>query len=337
MIQPTPSPTVPYSARDDHTVALTARYARRISWSAVAAGAVMALAIEVLLAMLGTGIGASAIDPMPGGDTPTAGAFGMGAAIWWAVSSLIALFAGGWVAGRLSGMSRPADGGLHGMLTWAVALLATLYLIGSAASSMLSGAAGILGTAATATATIGAAAVPKMTEAASDQMAKSGINFDSIKEEAMKLLQQTGKPSLQPKTLEKQADDAMADVKQTANTPAAGDSDFSTLIERLLSSGKDAASQLDRDAVINVVMARSGLSREEATQRVAGWEATADKARAKAAEVAAQTKQQAREVADATAVGISRTMLMGFAAFAVGGLIAFWGGALGQRRGALIA
>ena len=335
MIQPIPNQAAPYPARDDFILPVTTRYARRISWSAVAAGAVIAIAIEVLLAMLGTGIGASAVDPLPGGDMPSAGAFGIGAAAWWAVSSLIALFTGGWVAGHLSGIGRPADGGLHGLLTWAMALLATLYLIGSAASSMLSGAAGILGTAATATATIGAAAVPKMADAASDQMAKSGINFDSIKQEALKLLQQTGKPGLQPKSLEKQADDAVADVKQTATAPAVDDADFSTMIERLLSSGKDAASQVDRDAVINVVMARSGLSREEAAQRVAGWEASADKARAKAAEVAEQAKQKGREVADATAIGVSRTMLMGFFAFAIGGFIAFWGGAMGQRRGAL--
>jgi hypothetical protein len=322
--------------RDDlaHHTALT--LVKRISWPAIIAGAVIALAIQVLLAMLGTGIGASTVDPLANGDSPSAGAFGIGAAIWWGVSSLIALFFGGWMAGRLSGMPRSADGGLHGLLTWAVSLLATVYLVSSAASSVMSGAAGILGTAATATATVGAAAAPKIADAAGDQMSKAGISVDSLKREAMQLLSQTGKPGLQPGAVAQQAAAAVSDVKQNAGNPVANDQDFSSLIERLLKSGKDTVSQVDKDAVINVVVARTGLSREEATKRVDGWMNTADQARVKAAQVADQAKQKAREVADATAKGVSRAMLLGFLALALGALVAFWGGSMGQRREAAV-
>ena len=51
------------------------------SWGAVAAGTVTALAIQVLLAMLGTGIGASTIDAVAGGETPSATVLGGGAAV----------------------------------------------------------------------------------------------------------------------------------------------------------------------------------------------------------------------------------------------------------------
>ena len=331
MVEQTP----PYSARRDTVVAQSAP-ARRISWGAVIAGAVIALAVQILLAMLGTGIGASTVDPLPGGDVPSAGAFGIGAAVWWGVSSLLALYAGGWVAGRLSAVSLSVDGALHGILTWALAMLATLYLVGSAAGSIMSGAAGVLGTAASATATVGAAAAPQVAQAASAALAKSGITIDSIKREAMQVLSQTGKPELQPAAIEQQASNATGSVKQAATNPIANDQDFASMIERLIAKGKDTASEVDRTAVVNVVMARTGASREEASKRVAGWEATAQEARDKAAQAAEQAKQKAREVADATAKGISRAMLFGFLALALGAGAAWWGGAVGQRRSLIV-
>ena len=65
------------------------------------------------------------------------------------------------------------------------------------------------------------------------------------------------------------------------------------MLERLLSKAKGTASEADRTAVVYVVMARTGLSREEASKRVAGWEATAQEARAKAEQAAEQGKQKA--------------------------------------------
>lgn len=319
-------------ANDDVDVIVSAPL-RRVSWGAIAAGTVTALAIQVLLAMLGTGIGASTVDTLAAGDTPTATALGGGAAIWWVISSLLSLATGGWVAGRLSGVTRSAEGGMHGMLTWAVAVLATVYLVTSAAGSLMRGAAGVLGTAATVTATGAAAAAPKVADMAGEQLNKSGISFEDVKREALAVLSQTGKPALQPGDVEQQAKAAASDASRTAGNPS--DQDFSALLERLLSKGRQTADQVDRDAVINVVMARSGVSREEAAKRVAGWEATAQQTRAKAIQASEEAKLKAREVADASAKGLSRAMLLGFLALALGGLFAWWGGTMGQRRGAL--
>jgi hypothetical protein len=64
---------------------------KRISWAAVFAGVILAMVVQLLLSMLGTGIGMSTVDPLQG-ETPSGRALGLGAGIWWAVSSLIALF-----------------------------------------------------------------------------------------------------------------------------------------------------------------------------------------------------------------------------------------------------
>jgi hypothetical protein len=309
---------------------------RRVSWQAVFAGVVVALALQVLFAMLGTGIGASTIDPVAADGSPSASAFGTGAAVWWGVSSLIALFAAGWVSGRLSGAPRAGDGGWHGVIAWALSVLAIVWLVSSAAGTVLRSAGGVLGTVATATATGAAAVAPGIADAAKEQLDRSGISLDGIKREAQQLLAQTGKPALQPGAVADAASAAAADAQATAaSAVATGDADLGALLDRLLARGRDAASQVDRDAVVNVVMARTGVSREEATRRVQGWETTASQLRAKAEQTAADAKQKAREAADATAKAVSQAMLLAFVALAIGGLVAWWGGSLGQRRGAI--
>ena len=295
----------------------------RISWPAIIAGAVIALAIQVLLAMLGTGVSASTVDSLANGDWPTASAFGNWLGGMVVRFKLDRAFFSGWMAGRLSGMLRSADGGLHGLLTWAVVLLAMVYLVGTVERSLMSAAAGILGTAATATAIVGAAAAPKIADAAGEQISTAGILVDSLKREAMPLLSQTGKPGLQPDVIAQQAGNEVSDVKQTAGNPVGNDHDFSSLIEQILRRGKGTVSQVDKDAVVNVVVARIGLPRDQASKRVDGWMNTADQSRAKAAQASEQAKQKAREVVDATAKGVSRALLLSFLALAIGALAAF--------------
>jgi hypothetical protein len=73
---------------------------RRISWGAVIAGAAVTLAVQLFLGVVGIGIGAATVEPLTE-QSPMAG-IGLGAGIWFAVSTLIALYVGGWVAGSLS-------------------------------------------------------------------------------------------------------------------------------------------------------------------------------------------------------------------------------------------
>ena len=62
-----------------------------VSWGAIFAGAVVVLVVQLMLAMMGLGIGLYAMNPPEG---PTAG-LGIGALIWWVISANIALFLGG--------------------------------------------------------------------------------------------------------------------------------------------------------------------------------------------------------------------------------------------------
>jgi hypothetical protein len=83
------SPVTP--AEDARTVLLN-----RISWGAVLAGVVVALVIQLIINMLGIGIGAATLDPGTS-DNPSAESFSIVAAIWWALSGIVASFAGGYI------------------------------------------------------------------------------------------------------------------------------------------------------------------------------------------------------------------------------------------------
>jgi hypothetical protein len=309
---------------------------KRVSWAAIFAGGIVALVVQLLLTLLGTGIGLSTVDPLAQGATPDGSSLGIGAAVWWAVSSVIALFAGGWTAGHLAGVPTTRDSVIHGVLTWGVATLVAVYLVSSAVGSLVRGASSVVGGVASLTATGAAAAAAPVGGMVKDQMDASGIDMNSLKNEAMKLLGQTGKPALQPDAIDEKASTTLNQAKDAAGnaaaSPQSSDAEFGSLLDKVMKAGKDTASQVDKEAVVNVVMNRAGVSKEEATRRVDAWMTTYEQTAAKAAQVKAQAVQQAKEAADATAKATSRAAFGGFIALLLGALAAGWGGAVGRPR-----
>jgi hypothetical protein len=88
---------------------------QRISWRALIAGLVIVVAIQLLLATLGAGIGLGMIHQQSS-NTPDAANFTMGAGLWWLVSNLVALLVGGYLTARLAGVGSRYDGMLHGLV-----------------------------------------------------------------------------------------------------------------------------------------------------------------------------------------------------------------------------
>lgn len=111
----------------------------KVSWGAIFAGIVVAVVVQVLLTMLGIGIGVATIDPASG-DSPMVGTFSIAAGVWYVVSGIVASFAGGYVAARMSGKTAATTGALHGLTTWAATTLLVIYLLTTAASGIIGGA-----------------------------------------------------------------------------------------------------------------------------------------------------------------------------------------------------
>lgn len=284
---------------------------KRIAWGAVFAGVVLAIGIQILLNMLGAGIGASTIDPLRG-DTPNAEVLGISAALWWILSGLIALFIGGWTAARLAGIPRQVDGMLHGLLAWALSTLVVFYFVGTVVGGLIGGTFNLLSG--------GVAAVaPKVADAVASE---ADLSWESIKQEARQLLRQTGNPDLQPEALERRA--------EQASGAAMSDQEIDSLLGRLIRQGQAVASEVDREEVVNVLMARTDMSREEATRTVDNWIRTYERA-------AVEANQEAREVADTTADAVAKASIWGFLALLIGAAAAGCGGIIGTPRTPVVA
>ncbi len=109
-----------------------------LGWSAIFAGATVAVGVWLVLHMLGIGIGLIAIDP---DEADSLRAVGIGAGVWSAIAPLFALFIGGIVAGRMAPTINTANAAIHGAVVWALTGIAALLLLATAVSSAVQGAA----------------------------------------------------------------------------------------------------------------------------------------------------------------------------------------------------
>jgi hypothetical protein len=123
---------------------------RRISWAAVFAGVAVALVAHLVLSLLGIGIGAATVNPETEAN-PWAGV-GVGAGIWMVVSMLLALFTGGWTASKMAGAVGRTESTMHGVVTWSLAMLFSVYLFTTTIGGLLGGVTSILARSASMTA-----------------------------------------------------------------------------------------------------------------------------------------------------------------------------------------
>lgn len=104
-----------------------------IRWGAVLAGVAVGVSVQLVLTLLGIATGLSATN-IAQGET-----VGVGPLLWAGLGMLIAAYVGGYVAARMTGLKRKADGVLHGVVSWAVTTLLFATLATSAGGAMMSG------------------------------------------------------------------------------------------------------------------------------------------------------------------------------------------------------
>lgn len=112
----------------------------RLSWPAIFAGAVAALALWAMLYTFGLALGLSTVDPNDPGSLKSSGIF---TGIWSLLSPLVALFLGGMVASRGAGIVTRTGGALHGLVMWGLTTLAGAWVLSYIVGALASGVASV--------------------------------------------------------------------------------------------------------------------------------------------------------------------------------------------------
>jgi hypothetical protein len=97
----------------------------RISWGAIMAGAVVSIAVYLVMTLFGAAIGLGVRD-----GTESVGA---GAAIWAVFTTAVSLFAGGWVAARTVVGETTGEAVIHAIIMWGVVMAMIMWLVAAGA------------------------------------------------------------------------------------------------------------------------------------------------------------------------------------------------------------
>lgn len=310
------------SAPPAETAAWFARV-RRVSWGAILGGFFAALALQLMLSLLGLAFGFWSIEPTTESN-PVSG-LGIGSYLWWLVTGTAVLFAGGCLAGRMAGTANKMDGMLQGVVVWGLLTVFGFWMAGSAfgtvvnaTTTALSSGLQVVGyglqAAGTGVATAADYAVPDNMLAANsgNQQSNSGeqmtmrvpsMSYDQMAQELNEILQETGKDALEPEEM-KQAGEKLQSVATSAaqkvlKQPDTASQQLDRVLNTFYSELKDARQAVDQKAVVNVLTANSDMSEAEAKKTVNRWQENFDEAQQQLAQTQDQIQQefqQAQEV-----------------------------------------
>jgi hypothetical protein len=261
-----------------------------ISWGAVLAGIVIALTAQLLLNLLGVGIGLATIDPLAG-NNPDPKTFSIGAGIWWALSGIIAALIGGYAAGRLSGRPKESTTGWHGLIAWAGTTLVVFYLLSTAIGAVVGGAFSAVSS------------------------AMGGVG------QIASTAAQTAAPALAG------GNNPFADIEQrirsaTGGSDPAAARDAAVGAVRALVTGDPSQAEAAREQAAATLAQAQNIPIEQAREEVAQYEK-------QYRQTVEQAKQKAAAAADAAAKAATRAALFSVLALALGALAGWFGGRAG--------
>ena len=310
----------------------------RAHWGAIFAGTVLALGVFVLLALAGIGLGlsifeATEADPMNGSLTTTA--------IWQFVSQLVALFVGGYAAGRLAGVLHSVGAMIHGATVWALTTLVGVYFATQAAMGLagLAGSAvsGIAGGASSAVQAVipddfelpdlslGDVSLEDLPQPVQDALGEAGVTPETFQAEAQEAFRAVISEREQAQITDQAA--------QTAQDIVANPTDAVAEAEEFIANvfgGGGVLGEEDRQEALGQMQAQFGLSAEEAEQFLQTVQARAEAIQADAAAAVEEARAQAVQAADAAADAAATAAWLAALASLIGLGAAVAGAAVGR-------
>ncbi|WP_447978775.1 hypothetical protein [Candidatus Nitrospira bockiana] len=224
----------------------------RIRWGAIFAGFVVGVAVQMMLTLLGLAIGAWSVDVQ---DTDAARSIPIGTAVWSGISMLVAAFIGGYVAARMAGATDRGDGLYHGAVVWGFNWLVFAWLATTAMSFMIGGVFNVFGSAIQSLSQGVGSTVARLA-----QSTNVNLSMEDVRRQVESVLQATGKKELQPGQIREEAGQITNQAQSGKPIGEVSDSALREIREKLAA--------LDRDAAINVMVNKLGMSRAQAEEVV---------------------------------------------------------------------
>ncbi len=307
----------------------------RISWGAILAGTLTALALMFLLNILGLGIGLTSIDPLTESD-PFEG-IGTGTAIWWILSNVASLFVGGLVAARMSGYTSNVDGALHGFLVWALYLIIGLWMLTSAIGGAINGlgnmVSGVVGGDNSKDITV---QVENALKSGKDQAENTS---ESIKQQMFDLINTGEKYNILPEDSSEETSAFLQDSKRELKQMNLKN-DIQTYVNDLsfdLDENGDldisvegSDNFIDKEAIKESLTENTELSEEEINGVIEKWETRMQNAVDKAEKFYAKAKQKVVKYSDKAADAAGTASIVAFLILLLGAGAAFFGGVTGS-------
>lgn len=268
---------------------------RHTSWGAVFAGALIALMTTFLLSLLFAGIGLQSID-LTSNQNPLSG-FGTGGIVAAVVTNLVALFLGGWVAGHLAGLSRRSDAFIHGVLTWGVLTILTVFLLTTALGRFVGGVTSLIGGAVSTTTQAAATAAPDSAQGAAGTLSQIP-GFNAVQGQIDGFLNQAG-----------------------VQNPVQASQELGQLVVNRVQAGESLTSPDAQAELTNFLTQNSDLTEQEINQQVQEFSQQLEQTR----QTVVQGSEEAAGVSGLAALGLCAALL-------IGALVAALGAAAGKPK-----
>lgn len=277
---------------------------RMIAWGAVIAGVILAIAIQLMLGLLGLGLG---FGGLPGTDRSVT-ALASAAGIYSLIAALVGLFIGAFATARFADLSEKIDAILHGLVTWAVATLLVVVVLGGTASSVLGGAFGAVG-----------ASVEGLSTAAANlaNPASTGSSLPDSVASDLRALTSSGSQRTASDTAEEGEGSTSNDAAPAPSNAGNTAESFAAIAAAL----SETASAEERQRAVAAIQNMGGLSQSAAEQRLASYQQSFD-----------EMARSARQLADDAARSVAAASFSAFIALLLGAVVSVLGGFLGRSR-----
>ena len=306
-----------------------------VSWGAIFLGLVIALALQILLGLLGISIGFSVLDPS---DPGSAGAWGIASTLYLIIVQIVALFAGGYIAARLSPAFTDRSAMLHGASIWALSTVIMVWLGTTAAGMMLTGMSNAIASIGNAAGQTVQAVLPDDLDLDLGQVSFSdlppdvqqalrerGITPNNLEQEVGRIYNQVVSPEEQQAVMQALRD-AAVDI---GRNPANIGTEIERTVDEIFGQGGVLTEQ-DQRQLEQALQNRLGLSDAEVRQITAQMEQAVNNTRQAATDALESATQQTVRVAEDASDTVASIAFWTFIASLLGLVAAVVGGRLGE-------